>query len=71
MNFDMSINCWDYEKCPQNRKNTCQAFKSNSGKKCWLVTGTMCGGLKQKDMKEKIAKCRHCEFYEMRRGVAG
>lgn len=68
---NMSIDCWDFKNCPQDRKNDCLAFIQRAGKKCWLVTGTMCGGVEQKDMRAKIAKCRACEFYKIRDGVAG
>lgn len=68
---DMNIDCWDFKNCPQDRKKGCLAFSEEAGKKCWLVTGTMCGGVEQKDMRTKIAKCRACEFYKMRDGIAG
>ena len=36
----------------------CKAFRNDEGKKCWLVTGTMCRGEVQRDLKAKILQCR-------------
>lgn len=33
-------NCWDFWKCCEDSKKTCQAFALESGKECWLVAGS-------------------------------
>ncbi len=64
-------NCWDFKKCPEDRKKICPALIQNAGKKCWIVTGTMCGGVKQGSMTEKLDKCHACEFFKSRDGIPG
>ena len=71
MEKNMQIDCWDFKDCPEHRKNSCPAFSHNEGKKCWITTGTWCGGVKQKDMATKIHKCRECDFFKMRGGIPG
>jgi len=57
-------NCWEFFKCPVERRQACTAFTMNAGRICWLVTGTQCGGITQNARDLKIAECRcACDFF--------
>ena len=56
------MNCWEFKKCPEDRKKQCPAFPGR-GLDCWKVTGTMCMGIEQGTTALKIAFCRSCNFY--------
>ncbi len=71
MEPNKDMNCWEYKNCPEDRKKACPAFITKSGKKCWIVTGTMCGGVKQGTMQEKLAKCHECVYFKARDGIPG
>jgi hypothetical protein len=36
----------------------------NGGRVCWLVAGTLCGGVVQGTFASKLANCLKCEFYQ-------
>ncbi|GAB6181084.1 methyl-accepting chemotaxis protein [Desulfotomaculum defluvii] len=57
-------NCWDYLKCPEDRKRSCPAFTSNQGQDCWKVPNTLCRGEVQGSVAEKIPFCRSCNYFE-------
>lgn len=57
------MNCWEYQKCKSELRDNCPAFLRNMGKDCWKVTGTLCKGIIQKDLKTKIHQCNICNFY--------
>ena len=59
MEKDMTIDCWDFMKCPIERKDSCPAFVNNRGKECWISTGTLCGGIKQGSASEKWKNAMH------------
>lgn len=37
----------------------------NSGRVCWVVAGTMCGGKVEGSFAKKYKDCRMCEFYQL------
>jgi hypothetical protein len=55
--------CWEAKDCPPERKAGCPASEFNSGDLCWLINGTICGGVVQKSWKEKMKNCRTCEVF--------
>ncbi len=57
------MNCWEYKKCSQERKEVCPAYPSN-GKDCWKITGTKCNGIDQGSREKKIYQCRICNYYK-------
>ena len=59
--------CWDMKNCPTDRRESCPAYP-NTGNKCWMVTGTMCGGNEQGSYHEKISKCKACDVYVLNTG---
>lgn len=36
----------------------------NAGRACWVVAGTMCGGIVQGTFSRKFENCEKCEFYQ-------
>lgn len=37
---------------------------TNSGRACWVVAGTLCGGKAQGSFASKSAQCQQCDFYQ-------
>jgi hypothetical protein len=37
---------------------------TNGGRVCWLIAGTLCGGVVQGTFASKLANCLKCEFYQ-------
>jgi len=37
----------------------------NSGRACWMVAGTLCGGKVQGTFAHKMGNCMSCEFYQL------
>jgi hypothetical protein len=37
----------------------------NSGRVCWVVAGTMCGGAVEGSFAKKYDDCRACDFYRL------
>jgi len=58
----VEIHCWEIKNCPTDRRNTCPAYP-NDGSKCWMVTGTLCGGIEQGSYHQKMTKCNQCDVY--------
>ena len=56
-------NCWSINKCPRELKKNCPAWEFNSGKLCWFINGTVCGGIIHKDWSEKMTVCRECKVF--------
>ena len=55
-------NCWVVKKCPPKRRNECPAYEYKAGRFCWMINGTFCKGMPQKNWKEKMKICRKCEI---------
>jgi hypothetical protein len=36
----------------------------NAGRACWVVSGTLCGGVVQGTFAKKFQNCETCEFYQ-------
>jgi hypothetical protein len=36
---------------------------SNAGRACWVVAGTLCGGIVQGTFAKKYEKCERCDFF--------
>lgn len=56
-------NCWDYLKCPKERKAVCPAFTKGQGNDCWKVPNTLCRGEVQGTVAQKIPFCRDCNYF--------
>jgi hypothetical protein len=33
-----SQNCWEFMKCPKERREKCNIYKMDSGKECWFMS---------------------------------
>jgi hypothetical protein len=53
--------CWVINKCPSSRRKQCPTWEFRAGKLCWLISGTICEGVVQKNWNEKMKICRSCE----------
>lgn len=74
-------NCWEVKKCGREpggaRKDlgACAAAADsrlngthggkNGGRACWVLAGTLCGGVTQGTFAQKFGNCEKCEFYQM------
>ena len=65
--------CWDVKKCGRvpggskvNEFGVCPAYP-DSGKDCWNVAGTFCGGKVQGAAAQKRGGCLNCDFYKDRK----
>jgi hypothetical protein len=70
----MSVSCWEFKACGREaggakaaELGVCPAYPT-SGRECWFVAGTLCGGRAQGTYAEKLGSCQKCEFYD---GVMG
>jgi len=59
----VQVNCWDFYHCPRERQLLCPAFTEDSGRACWSVAGTLCGGAVQGLNAKTIGSCERCDFY--------
>lgn len=75
------LNCWEFKKCGREKaangdaSGTCPAVHeaklhqvhggSQAGRACWVVAGTMCGGVKQGTFAKKYDNCEKCDFYQL------
>lgn len=64
------MNCWEFKKCGREKNGVksaelgvCPAYP-DSGRRCAVVVGTLCGGTIQGTFAEKFQNCRKCEFYQ-------
>lgn len=57
------MDCWDYMKCEKGTRSDCPAYP-NSGYRCWLDAGTLCGKEVQGAHAKKIFTCCACDFYK-------
>ena len=69
-NVETGISCWEVKGCPEDRRDRCPAYPAN-GDRCWVVTGTLCGGTQQGSYRDKMDNCRNCDVYSMVRGSEG
>lgn len=60
---EIKENCWDIMRCSDEHKAKCPAYKS-AEKRCWLIAGTWCGGVKQGDAKSKRHNCMNCQAFK-------
>jgi len=43
----------------------------NAGRSCWVVAGTLCGGVEQGSFAQKYHGCEKCDFYRQVRQEEG
>ncbi len=59
----INTRCWDYMNCGSDVRAKCPAHNSKE-KRCWLIEGTWCGGIKQGDTKAKLHGCMNCKYFK-------
>ena len=42
-----------------------------AGRACWIIAGTLCGGMAQGSFAQKYQSCEACDFYQMVRQEEG
>jgi len=57
------VQCWEFMKCGHEKDKKCPAVVQSVGRSCWLVAGTLCGGIVQGDHAQKLKNCKECQFY--------
>jgi len=59
--------------CPASRERRLDRVHGgiNSGRACWLVAGTYCGGTVQGSYARKLLACKRCDFYKKVHGEEG
>ena len=55
-------NCWDFWKCKIKKK--CPAFKSDSGRECWIVAGSICENPVCSRLKRGTIECVECKWFK-------
>ena len=56
--------CWTILNCPKEKKENCPAWEFQSGKNCWMISGTICHGKPQASWDDKIALCKKCKVLQ-------
>ncbi|MBW6441217.1 methyl-accepting chemotaxis protein [Patescibacteria group bacterium] len=54
-------NCWEYWDCKKYIRENCEAYKTDSGKECWLVAAGHCPRSKERGVKD----CQDCRWYKI------
>ena len=57
--------CWEQTDCPKALRDGCVTYRSRQGHLCWLMTGTMCRGVRSKTWAEKLMTCEKCDFFDV------
>jgi DNA-binding XRE family transcriptional regulator len=55
--------CWDFHRCPPEKRKVCPAWESRLGRLCWFITGTLCRGRQDLTWGRKILECRKCPVF--------
>ncbi len=53
-------NCWEYMKCPDERRKKCKVFKLDFGKECWFLVRD---GVEGCYNSKKYNNCDDCPWY--------
>ena len=52
--------CWEVSKCRPEIRDQCPAYRQQAGDLCWMLTGTVCRGVKKTSPAAKLAQCQKC-----------
>jgi DNA-binding XRE family transcriptional regulator len=52
--------CWEINQCDPANRPDCPAFQHQAGDLCWMLTGTLCRGVKKPSRGDKLADCQKC-----------
>ncbi|RJR17631.1 MAG: GGDEF domain-containing protein [Nitrospiraceae bacterium] len=56
----VDVKCWEKKNCDNI---SCPAYKNTCGR-CWLIAGTMCGGIPRGKFALKYENCTKCDVYQ-------
>lgn len=56
------MNCWEFKGCDANRAKDCPAYQT--GRSCWMVSGTLCDGKVQGSFVQKLPYCKECDYFK-------
>jgi hypothetical protein len=62
--MDESQNCWKFMKCDIKVRKQCSAYKSDSGRDCWMVAGSGNKNPECPKVKNKIMDCWECPWFK-------
>jgi hypothetical protein len=59
--------------CPAANDSSCDGINGgkNSGRICWAIAGTFCGGKVQGDFAQKSVSCMSCEVFKQIKSEEG
>jgi hypothetical protein len=63
MESKKKMRCWNYNECGHEKDSLCPAVAGNTGKPCWLVAKTLCGGKVHGRHAQRTKSCEGCAFY--------
>lgn len=66
----INTSCWELMNCSMEHRQKCPAYMSDE-KRCWLIDGTWCKGVKQGDARSKLKECMHCSAFNTMQGIGG
>jgi hypothetical protein len=57
----------EFGVCPASTEERLEGVHggNNAGRTCWVVSGSMCGGVMQGTFAKKYDNCIKCDFYKM------
>ena len=65
-------NCWEIKNCQRHKGGSkvselgeCVASAEKLGHSCWIIAGTLCGGVIQGTFAQKEQNCIQCEVYKL------
>lgn len=70
ININETKRCWDITGCDPQSRSRCTAY-NNEEIRCWLLPGTWCHGIEQKDVEGKRKECMSCAAYKQIIGDKG
>ena len=53
-------NCWEFMKCPKERREKCNIYKMDSGKECWFMSNLDDGCFRAKEK----GGCFDCPWFK-------
>jgi DNA-binding XRE family transcriptional regulator len=55
--------CWEQPECNPKKRKDCMTYRSGQGHLCWLMSGTLCRGLRLNSWSDKLSFCLQCDFF--------
>ena len=59
-------NCWEFWNCSRDVQQICPAYKTNSGRECWMIAGTFNpdGKVICPKAKNEFKSCLECPWFK-------